>query len=70
MSHALQTHQCPSHLSGPDILRDMHNRLMFVYLDNILFILKSPEEHVHHVQSIMQHLLENSLFVNPEECEF
>ncbi|KAK9513191.1 hypothetical protein VZT92_026747 [Zoarces viviparus] len=53
-----------------DVLRDMLDRHVFVYLDDILIFSKNREEHVHHVQSVLQRLLENSLFVKAEKCEF
>ncbi len=53
-----------------DLLRDMLNRFVFVYLDDILIFSKSQEEHISHVQSVLQRLLENSLFVKAEKCEF
>ncbi|TWW58269.1 Retrovirus-related Pol polyprotein from transposon 17.6 [Takifugu flavidus] len=53
-----------------DILRDMLNKTVFVYLDDILIFSRSKEEHVHHVQAVLQRLLENSLFVKAEKCEF
>ncbi len=43
-----------------DVLRDTL-RFVFVYLDDILIFLKSHKEHAHHVQSVLQHLLENSM---------
>ncbi|KAF7656700.1 hypothetical protein LDENG_00037160 [Lucifuga dentata] len=48
----------------------MLNRFVFVYLDNILIFSRSREEHVHHIQSVLQRLLENPLFVKAEKCEF
>ena len=53
-----------------DILRDMIDKYVFVYLDDILIFSKSLEEHTHHVQTVLQRLLENSLFVKAEKCEF
>lgn len=53
-----------------DVLRDMLNRFVFVYLDDILIFSQSQEEHVHHVQAVLQRLLANSLFVKAEKCEF
>ncbi|KAF7648310.1 hypothetical protein LDENG_00158670, partial [Lucifuga dentata] len=53
-----------------DILRDMLNRFVFVYLDDILIFSRSREEHVSHVQSVLQRLLENSLYCKAEKCEF
>ncbi|TWW59252.1 Retrovirus-related Pol polyprotein from transposon opus [Takifugu flavidus] len=51
-----------------DILRDMLNKSVFVYLEDILIFSRSKEEHVHHVQAVLQRLLENS--VKAEKCEF
>lgn len=42
---------------------------MFVYLDNIL-IFSPREEHIYHVQTILQCLLEYSLFVKAKQCSF
>ncbi|TKS65860.1 Retrovirus-related Pol polyprotein [Collichthys lucidus] len=53
-----------------DILRDMLNKFVFVYLDDILIFSKTQSEHVHHVQSVLRRLLENSLYVKVEKCEF
>lgn len=36
-----------------DVLRDMLNRFVFVYLDDILIFSKTREEHVHQVQSVL-----------------
>ncbi|KAF7640898.1 hypothetical protein LDENG_00006770, partial [Lucifuga dentata] len=53
-----------------DVLRDMLNRFVFVYLDDILIFSRSREGHVFHVQSVLQRLLENSLYCKAEKCEF
>ncbi len=50
--------------------RDMLNKYVSVYLDDILIFSQSCEDHIHHVQTILQHLLENYLFINAEKCEF
>lgn len=50
-----------------DVLRDMLNRFVFVYLDDILIYSKSL-----HVQQVLKRLLETSpslLFVKMEKCE-
>ena len=49
-----------------DVLRDMLNRFVFVYLDDILFFSRSPAEHEQHVRRVLQRLLENRLFVKAE----
>ena len=53
-----------------DVLRDMINKFMFVYLDDILVFSKDPKEHTTHVRKVLQRLLENRLFVKAEKCEF
>lgn len=53
-----------------DVLRDMLNKHVFVYLDDILIFSKTHSDHIHHVQSVLQRLLENSFFVKAENCEF
>ncbi len=53
-----------------DVLLDMLNRYVFVYLDDILIFSRSKEQHIHHVQSVLRRLLENSLYVKAEKCEF
>ena len=41
---------------------------VFVYPDDILIFSKSEPEHVQHVCSVLQRLLENQLFVKAEKC--
>lgn len=53
-----------------DVLRDMINKFVFVYLDDILIFSKSQEDHVLHVRRVLKRLLENRLFVKAEKCEF
>ena len=53
-----------------DLLRDMLNTFVFVYLDDILIFSRNLEEHVTHVWSVLRRLLENSLYVKAEKCEF
>uniref|UniRef100_A0A8C1EY99 Gypsy retrotransposon integrase-like protein 1 n=1 Tax=Cyprinus carpio carpio TaxID=630221 RepID=A0A8C1EY99_CYPCA len=53
-----------------DVLRDMIDQFIYVYLDDILIFSSSLQEHVQHVQRVLQRLLENGLFVKAEKCEF
>lgn len=53
-----------------DVLRDFLNKCVFIYMDDILIFSRTQEEHVHHVQTVLQSLLENSLFVKAVKYEF
>ncbi|XP_065821877.1 uncharacterized protein lrfn4b [Labrus bergylta] len=53
-----------------DVLRDMLNDYVFVYLDDILIFSPDEETHILHVRQVVQRLLENRLFVKAEKCEF
>jgi hypothetical protein len=53
-----------------DVLRDMLNKFVFVYLDDILIFSRTLSEHTRHVQLVLRRLLENSLYVKAEKCEF
>ena len=53
-----------------DDLREVINRYVFVYLDDILVFSETLEEHVAHVRLVLQRLLENRLFAKAEKCEF
>ena len=53
-----------------DVLRDMLNRFVFVYLDDILIFSSSYKDHVNHVRQVLNRLLENRLFVKAEKCDF
>ncbi|XP_060796695.1 uncharacterized protein LOC132899074 [Neoarius graeffei] len=53
-----------------DVLRDMINLDVFVYLDDILIFSKTVQEHRHHVRQVLQRLLQNNLFAKAQKCEF
>lgn len=53
-----------------DVLRNMLNHFVFVYLDDILIFSRSLNEHVQLVCLVLQHLLENRLYVKAKKCEF
>uniref|UniRef100_A0A8C1TX85 ribonuclease H n=1 Tax=Cyprinus carpio TaxID=7962 RepID=A0A8C1TX85_CYPCA len=46
-----------------DLLRDMVDQFIYVYLDDILIFSSSLQEQVQHVRRVLQRLLENGLFV-------
>ncbi len=49
---------------------DMLNIFVCVYLDDILIFLDALQEHIQHLRCVLQHLLENCLFVKAEKCVF
>ncbi len=49
---------------------DMLNIFVCVYLDDILIFLPALQEHIQHLRRVLQHLLENCLFVKAEKCVF
>ena len=53
-----------------DVLRDMLNCFVFIYLDDILIFSRNLQEHVQHVNLVLKRLLENRLYVKAEKCEF
>ncbi len=53
-----------------DVLRDMVDQFIYVYLDDILIFSSSLQEHVQHVRRVLQRLLENGIFVKAEKCAF
>ncbi len=53
-----------------DIFRDMLDRWVIVYIDDILIYSDTQEEHVRHVRSVLKRLLQHQLYVKAEKCEF
>ena len=53
-----------------DVLGDMINKFVFVYLDDILIFSQDARSHQGHIRKVLQHLLENRLFIKAEKCSF
>lgn len=53
-----------------DVLGDMINKFVFVYLDDILIFSPDLETHIQHVRTVLQRLLENQLYCKADKCEF
>ena len=51
-------------------MRGILNEFVVVYLDNILIYSQNEEEHVRHVQEVLQHLEQHNLFAKLSKCEF
>lgn len=52
-----------------DILQDLLNQFVFVYLDDILIYSKDPQQHSQHIRTVLQRLLQNQLFAKVKKCE-
>ncbi|CUA71631.1 Transposon Tf2-11 polyprotein [Rhizoctonia solani] len=53
-----------------DILRDLLDVTVIVYLDDILIFSKNPGEHTAHVKEVLKRLQENQLFCKASKCFF
>ena len=60
---------CFQHLMN-DILRDLLDITVVVYLDDILIFSKNEEDHEKHVKEVLCRLQKNDLFCNPEKSFF
>ncbi|GBG73241.1 hypothetical protein CBR_g12959 [Chara braunii] len=66
---ASRTHQPPFKVSWT-VFRNQINRFVVVYLDDILMFSKSMEEHMRHLEKVLQVLKEAQLDLNLEKSEF
>ena len=53
-----------------DILRPFTNSFVVVYLDDILILSHPWEEHLHHIQQVLQTLRQHKLCANLDKCNF
>ncbi|KAI2650806.1 Transposon Tf2-6 polyprotein [Labeo rohita] len=53
-----------------DVFRDMLNRWVIAYMDDILVYSNSYSEHVQHVRSVLQRLIQYKLYAKEEKCQF
>ncbi|KAL0147695.1 hypothetical protein M9458_057004 [Cirrhinus mrigala] len=53
-----------------EVFRDMLNRWVIVYIDDILIFSNSYAEHIQHVRSVLQRLIEHRLYAKQEKCQF
>ncbi|KAI2654711.1 Transposon Tf2-6 polyprotein [Labeo rohita] len=53
-----------------EVFRDMLNRFVIVYIDDILIFSNSLHEHVNHVRAVLQRLISHHLYAKEEKCEF
>ena len=53
-----------------DILWPFTNSFLVVYLDDILIISQTWEEHLHHIRQVLQTLWQHKLCANLDKCTF
>ncbi len=53
-----------------EIFRDMINRFVLIYIDDILIYSPNIEEHRRHVTRVLQRLRQHYLYLKSEKCEF
>lgn len=53
-----------------DILCDMLNGFVIVYLDDILVYSKTYPEHIEHIRCVLRRLLDHDLYVKDKKFEF
>lgn len=53
-----------------EVLKPFNGTCVVVYFDDILIYNHSKEEHLVHLETILQTLRENKLFLNPKKCDF
>ncbi|KAI2665857.1 Transposon Tf2-6 polyprotein [Labeo rohita] len=53
-----------------ETFRDMLNRWVIVYIDDILIYSSTLTDHIQHVRSVLQRLIAHQLYAKEEKCEF
>ncbi|KAI2665770.1 Transposon Tf2-9 polyprotein [Labeo rohita] len=53
-----------------DVFRDMLNRWVIVYIDDILIFSNFYSEHIQHVRAVLQRLIQHKLYAKEEKCQF
>jgi hypothetical protein len=53
-----------------DIFRDLLDRFVILYLDDILIYSNTPEEHEEHVKIVLDRLRKFKLYCKAEKCRF
>ncbi len=53
-----------------EVFRDMLNRWVIVYIDDILIYSTSLEDHIKQVRAVLRRLIDHPLYAKAEKCEF
>ena len=55
---------------GAEVFKGFLDEFVVIFLDDILIFSKNKEEHLKHLELVLQRLLKYELFVKPGKCEF
>ena len=53
-----------------EVLKRFLGKFVIVYLDDILILIKTKEEHLEHVRRVLQRLKGEKLMINLKKCSF
>ncbi|KAL0177558.1 hypothetical protein M9458_026452, partial [Cirrhinus mrigala] len=53
-----------------EVFRDMLNRWVIVYMDDILIFSNTRSDHIQHVRAVLQRLIQHRLYAKEEKCLF
>ncbi|KAI2660046.1 Retrotransposon-derived protein PEG10 [Labeo rohita] len=53
-----------------EVFRDMLNRWVIIYIDDILIYSNSYSEHIQHVRAVLRRLISHQLYAKEEKCAF
>ncbi|KAL0199986.1 hypothetical protein M9458_003173, partial [Cirrhinus mrigala] len=53
-----------------DVFRDMLNKFVIVYIDDILVYSENLQDHIQHVRAVLKRLIQNQLYAKLPKCAF
>ena len=64
--------QCPSDIPAPhaELSGELNLVYALIYLDNMIIYSKTEEEHLIHLQAVLERFMEHGLKLKPSKCNF